>query len=92
MAVWPDELPPPREQLLEAVREVDGLICLLTDTIDAELLDAAPKLRVVSTMAVGYDHIDVEAATQRGVLVTNTPGVFVTTIPRRVQASTSMWS
>ena len=74
--LWQDELPPPREQLLRGVRQADGLLCLLTDTIDDELLAAAPGLRVVSTMAVGYDHIDVEAASRRGVLVTNTPGVL----------------
>ena len=74
--LWQDELPPPREQLLRGVRQADGLLCLRTDTIDDELLAAAPGLRVVSTMAVGYDHIDVEAATRRGVLVTNTPGVL----------------
>ncbi len=77
--VWEDEQPPPRERLLEAVRDVDGLLCLLTDKIDAELLDAAPRLRVVSTMAVGYDHIDVGEATRRGVVVTNTPGVLTET-------------
>ncbi len=76
LEVWPDELPPPREQLLRGVSEAQGLLCLLTDTIDAELLAASPQLRVVSTMAVGYDHIDVEAATRQGVLVTNTPGVL----------------
>ncbi|MEX1254707.1 MAG: D-glycerate dehydrogenase [Dehalococcoidia bacterium] len=77
--VWRNELPPPREELLRAVRDIDGLISLLTDTIDAELLDAAPKLRVVSNVAVGYDNIDVPAATARGVLVCNTPGVLTET-------------
>ena len=76
LEVWPDEEPPAREQLLRGVHEAQGLLCLLTDTIDAGLLAAAPQLRVVSTMAVGYDHIDVEAASRRGVLVTNTPGVL----------------
>jgi glyoxylate reductase len=77
--VWPDELPPPRDVLLSAVRDIDGLLSLLTDTIDSELLDAAPKLRVVSNVAVGYDNIDVAAATARGVLVCNTPGVLTET-------------
>ena len=77
--VWPDEAPPPPDQLLAAVREAHGLLCLLTDTIDDALLAGAPELRVVSTMAAGYDNIDVEAATRRGVLVTNTPGVLTET-------------
>jgi glyoxylate reductase len=77
--VWPGELPPPREMLLEKVAELDGLLCLLTDKIDAELLDRAPKLRVVSQMAVGYDNVDVAACTARGVAVGNTPGVLTET-------------
>jgi len=77
--VWPEDGPPPREVLLERVRDLDGLLCLLTDTIDAELLDAASKLKLVSTMAVGYDNIDVAAATERGVLVCHTPGVLTET-------------
>ena len=77
--LWTEDSPPPREQLLRAVEEVDGLLCLLTDTIDAPLLAAASRLRVVSIMAAGYDNIDVEAATQRSVIVTNTPGVLTET-------------
>ena len=77
--VWSEDLPPPREELIAGVREADGLICLLTDNIDAGLLDAAEHLRVVSTMAVGYDHIDVAAATERKIIVTNTPGVLTET-------------
>jgi glyoxylate reductase len=68
-----------REELLEAVKDVDGLLCLLTDTIDAELFDAAPKLKVVANYAVGYNNIDVDEATKRGVVVTNTPGVLTET-------------
>lgn len=79
LEVWREELPPDRQTLLRAVAEIDGLLCLLTDTIDDELLAAAPKLRVVSVMAVGYDNIDIAAATHRGVLVTNTPGVLTET-------------
>ncbi len=74
--VWPGELPPPRAELLAGTREADGLLALLTDPIDAALLDACPHLRVVSNMAVGYDNIDVAAATARGVLVGNTPDVL----------------
>jgi glyoxylate reductase len=77
--VWPEEGPPPREVLLEKVRDVDGLLCLLTDRIDAELLDRAPRLRVVSNLAVGYDNIDVPACTARGIRLGNTPGVLTET-------------
>lgn len=74
--VWAEETPPPYEVLLEKAHQVEGLLCLLTDRIDAELLKAAPGLRVVSQMAVGYDNIDVQAATERGIPVGHTPGVL----------------
>lgn len=78
--VWNDELPPPRDILLEKVRGLDGLLCLLTDSVDADLLDAAgPQLRVISNYAVGYDNVDVAAATARGIPVGNTPGVLTET-------------
>jgi glyoxylate reductase len=77
--VWEDELPPPREVILREARERDGVVSLLTDKIDGELLDACPKLRVVSNMAVGFDNIDVPAASARGVLAGNTPGVLTET-------------
>ncbi len=78
--VWPDELPPSREVLLGKVRGVDGLLSLLTDRVDDELLEAAgPQLRVVSNFAVGYDNIDVAACTRRRVRVGNTPGVLTGT-------------
>jgi lactate dehydrogenase-like 2-hydroxyacid dehydrogenase len=64
---------------MEKVTDIDGLYCLLTERIDAELLDAAPKLRVVSNMAVGYNNIDVDACTARGIPVGNTPGVLTDT-------------
>ncbi|RLE73245.1 MAG: D-glycerate dehydrogenase [Thermoprotei archaeon] len=70
------EWPPSREELIEKVKDKDGLLCLLTDKIDAEVMDAAPNLKVVSTYSVGFDHIDVEAATKRGIYVTHTPGVL----------------
>jgi glyoxylate reductase len=79
VSVWPDELPPPRDELLASVRGVDGLICLLTDRIDGEVMDAAPDLRVASNVAVGYDNIDVAEATRRGIFVANTPGVLTET-------------
>lgn len=77
--VWPQDLPPPRAALLREASQCHALITLLTDTIDAEVMDAAPHLRVISNMAVGYDNIDVAAASHRGILVTNTPGVLAPT-------------
>ena len=75
--IWPENLPPPRQVLLEKVRGVTGLYCLLTEKIDDELLDAVgSQLKVVSQMAVGYDNIDVAACTRRGIPVGNTPGVL----------------
>ena len=68
-----------RDELLRRVARMEGLICLPTDRIDAELLDAAPKLRLVATVSVGYDHVDLETCTKRGVVVTNTPGVLTDT-------------
>ncbi|HSH81180.1 MAG TPA: D-glycerate dehydrogenase [Herpetosiphonaceae bacterium] len=79
MEVWAGELPPPREELLRQAGEIDGLLTLLTDRVDAALLDDAPRLRVVSNYAVGYDNVDLAAATARGVLVTNTPDVLTET-------------
>ena len=61
--------------LRQAVIGKQGVLCLVTDRLDAQVLDAATELKVVSNVAVGYDNIDVAAATQRGILVTNTPGV-----------------
>ena len=77
--LWEGELPPPREVLLREVGDAEGLLCLLTDTIDAALMDAAPRLKVISNFAVGYDNIDVAAATRRGLPVGNTPGVLTET-------------
>lgn len=66
----------PRDELLRRVAAADALICLLTDRIDRDLLEAAPALKVVANIAVGYDNIDVAAADARGVIVTNTPDVL----------------
>jgi glyoxylate reductase len=75
--VWPDELPPSREQLLGRVRGVDGILSLLTDRIDGGVMDAAgPGLKVISNHAVGFDNVDVAAATARGIPVGNTPGIL----------------
>jgi glyoxylate reductase len=78
--VWPDELPPPRDQLLDAVGGCDGVLTLLTDKVDAEFLDrAGPQLKVVSNYAVGFDNVDVAECTRRGIPVGNTPGVLTET-------------
>lgn len=72
----PEDRPLSREQLLVGVREADALICMLSDRIDVELLDSAPALKIIANYAVGYDNIDVGAARERGIEVTNTPGVL----------------
>src|SRR5688572_27945762 len=78
--LWTEELPPPRDELLRRVAGKDGLLSLLTDTVDDELLDAAgPQLKVVSNFAVGFDNIDVPALTRRNVPAGNTPGVLTET-------------
>ena len=79
MEVWPQESPLSYEVLLEKVRDAEGLLTLLTDRIDAALMAAAPKLKVVSNLAVGYDNIDISEATRRGIVVGNTPGVLTET-------------
>lgn len=66
-------------EIIKGVREKDGLLCLLTDDIDAEVMDASPNLKVISNYAVGYDNIDIKAATSRGIVVTNTPEVLTET-------------
>ncbi len=78
--MWQEEdNPVPREVLEEKVEEVDGLFCLLTETIDEALLNRAKKCKVISNMAVGYNNIDIAAASRRGIMVTNTPGVLTET-------------
>jgi glyoxylate reductase len=78
--IWDDDLPPPRDELLRRVDGVEGLLALLTDRVDDELLDrAGPQLKVVSNYAVGFDNVDVPACTARGIPVGNTPGVLTET-------------
>lgn len=77
--VWPGELPPTRDELVAFAREAEGLLTLLTERIDADVLAALPKPRVVSNMAVGYDNIDLAACTSRGVIVCITPDVLTET-------------
>jgi glyoxylate reductase len=74
--VWPEQLPPPYDLLRQKAAACDGLVSLLTDRIDAGLLDAAGRLKVVSNYAVGFNNVDVAAATTRGICVGNTPGVL----------------
>lgn len=74
---WEGEGSISREELLRRVAGADAIVSLLTERVDAELLDAAgPQLKVVSNVAVGYDNIDVPACTERGITATNTPGVL----------------
>jgi len=77
--VWPDYAPPPKKTIIKKAANVDALATLLSDKIDAEVFDAAPKLKIVAQMAVGFDNIDVVEATKRGIYVTNTPGVLTET-------------
>jgi len=71
------ERPPERDELLDAVRDASGILSTATEKVDGEVMDAAGEsLKVVANMAVGYDNVDVEEAAERGVLVTNTPGVL----------------
>jgi glyoxylate reductase len=76
VCLWDGELPPPKEVILREAVDCDGLLCLLTDPIDAEMIAAGRKLRVVSQMAVGVDNVDLEAATARRIPVGHTPGVL----------------
>ena len=76
---WDSSEPVPRDRLLAGVTGAQGLLALLTERIDSELLDLAPQLRIVANMAVGYDNVDLAAARRHGVIVTNTPGVLTET-------------
>jgi glyoxylate reductase len=75
--VFQGEMPPPKSVLVEKVKKADGLICLLTEKVDEEVINAAgPQLRGICQIAVGFDNIDVKTATKKGIYVTNTPGVL----------------
>jgi glyoxylate reductase len=73
---WDGDDAVPREVLLREVRDVEGILSMLADPMNEEVFKAAPKLKVVSNMAVGFDNIDVPLATNRGIMVSNTPGVL----------------
>jgi len=78
VVVWPEKTAPPHDTLVEELAEVEAaaLFCTVSDVVDAEVLDASPALEVVGTMSVGYDHVDLEAAAERGIPVGYTPGVL----------------
>src|SRR5437016_10981095 len=73
---WEKPERPPREEVLRRVKDKEALICLLTEKVNEELLQAAPKVKIAANVAVGFDNIDVAACTKRGVVATNTPGVL----------------
>jgi len=77
--VWPEYAPPPKGVIIEKAKNVDALVSLLSDKIDVEVFNAAPKLKIVSQLAVGFDNIDIPEATKRGIYVTNTPEVLTDT-------------
>jgi len=77
--VWREYTPPPKEVIIEEAKDVDALVTLLTDKIDKEVLDVAKNLKIIAQYAVGYDNIDVEECTRRGIYVTNTPEVLTET-------------
>lgn len=74
--IWKADRAPSREELVRGCQGKDALVCLLTEKVDGEVLAAAPTLRIVANVAVGYDNLDVAAATKAGVVMTNTPGVL----------------
>jgi glyoxylate reductase len=77
--VWTEYAPPPKKVIMEKAKNVDALATLLSDKIDAEVFDVAPKLKIVAQMAVGFDNINLPEATKRGIYVTNTPEVLTDT-------------
>jgi glyoxylate reductase len=77
--IWPKEMPPPKSVIIQKAKVVDGLVSFLTDPIDKEVIKACNHVKVISQVAVGYDNIDVAAATAKNIIVTNTPGVLTET-------------
>ena len=77
--LWPDEAPPSKEEIIRRVKDKQALVSLLTDPIDEEVINSAPNLRIIAQYAVGFDNIDLKAATKRGIYVTNTPEVLTET-------------
>ena len=79
VTVWPERLPPPRPELLARAAESEAVLALLSDQLDAELIANAESLKAISNYAVGVDNVDLDAATERGIPVGNTPGVLTET-------------
>ena len=77
--VWPEYAPPPKEVIIKKAEKADALVTLLSDKIDVEVFEVAPKLKIVAQMAVGFDNVNVQEATKRGIYVTNTPEVLTDT-------------
>lgn len=80
LEIYGGDAPPPKKEIMRGVKDKEGLLCLLTDSIDKEVLDSAPHLKMISTYAVGYDNIDIKEATKRKIPVANTPGVLTETV------------
>ncbi|MBS3760763.1 MAG: hypothetical protein KGY43_04750, partial [Halodesulfurarchaeum sp.] len=76
--VWEEKTPPSKDHIIETLADIEaeGLLCLLSDEIDGEVMDASPNLKVISTFSVGYDHIDMDDAADRDLPVGHTPGVL----------------
>ena len=79
VVVNPEDRVLTKEEIIEGVRDADALLCLLTDPIDKDVIDAGKNLRIISNYAVGYNNIDVKYASKKGIIVTNTPGVLTET-------------
>ncbi|MHA1480637.1 MAG: 2-hydroxyacid dehydrogenase [Candidatus Thorarchaeota archaeon] len=77
--VWKKETPPGQKQIVELAKDAIGIVTLLSDVIDSEMIESLPKLKVISQYAVGYDNIDISTANKRGIIVTNTPGILTET-------------
>jgi len=74
--IFPEDRMPTKEEIIQGIKDADALISLLTDRIDREIIDSAPRLKVIGNYAVGYNNIDVEYAKKKGIVVVNTPGVL----------------
>jgi glyoxylate reductase len=79
LEVWKNETPPSKDQILKHTSGCSGIITLLSDQIDSDIIRSLPDLKVISQYAVGFDNIDIETATKQGIIVTNTPGVLTET-------------
>lgn len=77
VSVWPEDRRIPRRELLKRAKGLDGLLPLLTEHIDGEVMDRSPNLRIIANYAVGFDNVDLDAATQRGIYVSNAPGKLI---------------